>query len=188
MSKQRLSLFSLPPLFFSFFLSVLKHRLYYYWGIGGQRIRRWQLPLKGWFVTHSSQGGPCCATRGTCGEGSTRVSQEAAGQRWKQGQEPALWFLKEGTGQEKWAGLGFASLNNFSRLWPLGVFSSCLGPGSEWFRTKEVGEGMDAGLVDSHIKGLLWASCLLPPRNSLTLGEEVPPQAHRAPRRQSLTK
>lgn len=47
---------------------------------------------------------------------SSKVHQESEGVRGKYGQEPLLWFLREGTGGAGKAGLGLASLDNFSRL------------------------------------------------------------------------
>lgn len=53
------------------------------------------------------------------------VNQQPQRGEGKQGQEPLLQFLREGTGK---AGRQ-ASLNNFSVLWGVGAGFSCLAPG-----------------------------------------------------------
>lgn len=49
------------------------------------------------------------------------MGQEAEGARGRCGQEPWLWFLREGTGEAGKAGLGLPGLNHFSGLWVQGL-------------------------------------------------------------------
>lgn len=78
--------------------------------------------------------------------------------------------------------LGLASWNNFSRLWALGVVSSCLVPGPGMIRTEEILvcvfklDKEVAGSVDVGLVALPW---LMEPfaisKNWLTLGRVVSP-------------
>lgn len=91
--------------------------------------------------------------------GSTRVKRV----RRHLGAKPLLWFPWEGAGEAGEAGLGFASLNNFSRLCGIGAVPSCLvlGPGT---RLGQVDSGpecdralkeVDFGLTGLHLKSVL---------------------------------
>ena len=62
---------------------------------------------------------------------STRVGQEAEGVRGRHGNNFYFGFLGEewASWVSSWAGLGWNSLNNFGRLWAMGVISSCPVPG-----------------------------------------------------------
>lgn len=71
--------------------------------------------------------------RGEASWGRTRVGPEAE-EMGKGGQEP-LFFPWERMREAKHAGLGLASLINFSMLWTIGVFPSCLVPGLAVIRT-----------------------------------------------------
>ena len=76
---------------------------------------------------------PCQATWG-----STRVSQEVDRARGKHGHKLILWFLWEGTGETRSAGLGLGSLNNFSGLCGIAAVPSCLVPGSGVIRARGI--------------------------------------------------
>ena len=64
--------------------------------------------------------------------GWVRRQRELGG---KCGQESSLWFLWERTSEAGEAGLGLASLDNFSGLWGIGAVPSGLVPGSGMIRT-----------------------------------------------------
>ena len=59
---------------------------------------------------------------------SARASQEAEGGP-DGGQDPLLWFPQKGTQEAGLAGLGLASLNNFSGLQGISAVSRWLVPG-----------------------------------------------------------
>lgn len=61
-----------------------------------------------------------------CYLGSTRVIQEVEETGEKCGQEPSLWFPREGASKSGKAVLGLTNLNNFSGL---SVLLNCLIPG-----------------------------------------------------------
>lgn len=72
-------------------------------------------------------------------QGSTRVSQKAEGGKGQCGPNPLLGFLQEGmgdAGQVCCVSLGSDILNNFSKLQPIRVVSTCLTHGSA-----ELGQG-----------------------------------------------
>lgn len=87
----------------------------------GQPMRRGQTLKRS--SLSSREEGPHRATQGHVG--GTGVSQEAGepGNNW---QEHFLWFLWGGTSKAGRAGLGLASLNNFSGLCGMGAAPGCL--------------------------------------------------------------
>ena len=80
--------------------------------------------MKRQFITHSSQEKRACHAT----SGSTGGCQDV-GVRRACGQAPLLGFLLEGRGKAGQAGLGWAILSNFSRLWGIGAVLSCQIPG-----------------------------------------------------------
>lgn len=68
---------------------------------------------------YSSLGRTQCATQGHSGEAPGSVAKHSG--VGKSGQVCFLWFPQEGKDEAEQTGLGYANLNNFSRLWDTGA-------------------------------------------------------------------
>lgn len=89
---------------------------------GGEASRTQEDTTKTQFVFHSSQRADAHHTCKTpCTLGSNRANQEAEGVGGKQGQENLLWFSWEGMSESGYTDLGWSMVNNFDRLWGVGL-------------------------------------------------------------------
>lgn len=74
------------------------------------------------------------------------AGQEADGMRREHGPEPVLGFFHEGLGEAGWTSMSKVRIgwfDNFSRLWAVGVVSSCPVPGPGMIQGREnIGLGM----------------------------------------------
>lgn len=77
---------------------------------------------------YSSLGRTQRATQGHSGEAPGSIAKQWSGVE-KSGQACLLWLPQEGKDEAEQTGLGYANLNNFSRLWSTGASPGCLVPG-----------------------------------------------------------